>query len=430
MHGSCFESSSIASVEETFSDIGSGIMTEPFDSITFARSTALVAVASLLLAAGCSAPPGTDTGDDGVPPFSGALPSANAGAPAAVTTPSTNAPNTAPAATGAGGASSEQTGGSGIGLQPSPPPAQSGAQNPGAGGAAMVAGAGGADPGTGAAGSSFEPDQGGAGAPPIAPNDGQQPPPNDGQQPQQPPPQQPPPQQPPPQQPAPEEPPPAAPAPSGDCTGAFFCDGFESVAAGASPTSAVWRVIDGFNVTDASAKVTVSSADARFGAQSLRITEDGGRTGVLATLPQSSYFVRAFFKLDAAPLGTVFIGGGTSENNETRFRIQGQSYATINSVGSVGDPVRPANATSGNGCPDCFTLPVDEWFCAELAIDNAASTATLFINDVEVAVAGADAFAPQPAQPLLFLGSWGLQGGATGAFIDDVAVGPERFGCN
>jgi hypothetical protein len=30
----------------------------------------------------------------------------------------------------------------------------------------------------------------------------------------------------------------------------------------------------------------------------------------------------------------------------------------------------------------------------------------------------------------LFLGSWGLQGGATGVFIDDVAVGPERFGCN
>jgi hypothetical protein len=73
---------------------------------------------------------------------------------------------------------------------------------------------------------------------------------------------------------------------------------------------------------------------------------------------------------------------------------------------------------------------VNEWFCAELAIDNAASTATLFIDDVEVAVAGPDAFATQPPQPLLFLGSWGLQGGATGVFIDDVAVGPERFGCN
>jgi hypothetical protein len=410
-------------------------MTEPFDSITFARSTALVAVASLLLAAGCSAPPGTDTGDDGVPPFSGALPSGGAGASGGVTTPSTGAPPAAaPSPTGTGGAASEQTGGSGIGLQPSPPPpAQSGAQNAGAGGSTMVSGAAGSSSAPGAAGSSFEPDPGAAGAPPAAPNDGQQPPPqapppNDGQQPpndgQPPPPndgQQPPPQEP---------PPPAAPAPSGDCTGAFFCDGFDSVAAGASPTSAVWRVIDGFNVTDASAKVTVSTADARSGAQSLRITEDGGRTGVLATLPQSSYFVRAFFKLDAAPLGTVFIGGGTSENNETRFRIQGQSYATINSVGSVGDPVRPANANSGNGCPDCFTLPVNEWFCAELGIDNATSTATLFINDVEVAVAGADAFASQPAQPLLFLGSWGLQGGATGAFIDDVAVGPERFGCN
>jgi hypothetical protein len=273
----------------------------------------------------------------------------------------------------------------------------------------------GTDPADGTGGASTDPAGGGATSMPPANDANQQPPPQD-----------PPPgdanQQPPPQE--------LPPAPSGDCNGAFFCDGFESVAPGASPTAAIWRVIQGFNVTDASEKVTVSAANARTGTQSLRITEDAGRTGVLATLPQSSYFVRAFFQLDAAPLGTVFIGGGTSENNETRFRIQGQSYATINSVGSVGDPVRPADANSGNGCPDCFTLPTNEWFCAELAIDNAASTATLFINGTEVAVAGPDAFATQPPQPLLFIGSWGLQGGATGVFIDDVAVGPQRFGCN
>jgi hypothetical protein len=398
-----------------------------------ATPAALVAVASLLLAAGCSAPPGTGAGDDTVPEFGGFTPpgAPGVGGPSAV-----NDTNVPPAASGAGGSTgasgNEQVGSNGgIGLDP----AQSGNQSQGAGGSTQNAGAGGTTQNPGAGGSMMVGANNGAAGASVDPgatgNAGSTSmPPAGGDPQQQPPPQQPPPQQPPPQQPPPQQPPPQDPAPSGDCAGAFFCDGFESVAAGASPTAAVWQVIDGFNVTDASTKVTVSTAEARSGTQSLRIAADPGRTGVLATLPQSSYFVRAFFQLDAAPLGTVFIGGGTSDNNETRFRIQGQSYATINSVGSVGDPVRPGDANSGNGCPGCFTLPVDEWFCAELAIDNAASTATLFINDVEVAVAGPDAFATQPAQPILFLGSWGLQGGATGVFIDDVAVGPERFGCN
>ena len=404
-------------------------MTAPLHLSPSLRPAALVALSALLLAAGCSAPPGADTGEDGVPEFGAFQPSATdtAGTPGAATAPGSNvATNTPSASAGAGGASSEPVGNGGIGLQPASP-APSGSQSQGAGGSAMVApsaGAAGAAP-VGAGGSSLEPNTGSAGSTSMPPSDGnpppQAPPPDDGNPP------------------APNDgnPPPddgnepaPAPAPSGDCNGAFFCDGFESVAPGATPTPSVWRVIAGFNVTEADPKVTVTAAEARSGAQSLRITEDSGRTGVLATLPQSSYFVRAFFQLDAAPLGTVFIGGGTSENNETRFRIQGQSYATINSVTGGNDPVRPADANSGNGCPGCFTLPVNEWFCAELAIDNAASTATLFINDVEVAVAGPDAFAPQPAQPLLFLGSWGLQGGATGVFIDDVAVGPERFGCN
>lgn len=403
-------------------------MNVPFDSGLIARPTALAALASLLIAAACSAPPGLDGDDEGLPEFGGAVqtpPAGAGGAPGAIGTPSANAPvNTAPAPTPV--TPNEQTANGGIGLAPAPSADQSGNQNQGAGGSAMVA----PDPSAGTGGSSFETPAAG-GATSLPPNDAnQQPPPNDGaqQQPndgnQQPPPNDGNQQPPPPQQ-------PAAPPPSGDCAGAFFCDGFENVAPGASPTSAVWQIVDDFGVTDASESVTVTAANARSGTQSLRVTGSNQRDGVRATLPQSSYFVRAFFQLDAAPRGTVFIGTGTSENNESRFRIQGESYATINSVGSPdNDAVRPSDANNGNGCADCLTLPVNEWFCAELAVDNAASTATLFINDVEVAVAGPDAFTPQPAQPLLFLGSWGLQGGVTGVFIDDVAVGPERFGCN
>jgi hypothetical protein len=49
---------------------------------------------------------------------------------------------------------------------------------------------------------------------------------------------------------------------------------------------------------------------------------------------------------------------------------------------------------------------------------------------VEAAVAGAEAFAPQPANPTLFLGTMDVQGRSTGVWIDDVVVAATRVGCN
>jgi hypothetical protein len=361
----------------------------------------LVAVASLLLAAGCSAPPGADE-----PRFNAFVPSA-AGTPGAANGPGPAGASPSAATPGAGGStasSNEQTGSNGgIGLNPVQPSDQSqggggSAGGQGTGGSTMV----GVDPNAngGAAGSSFDPGAtGSAGSTSMPPSGGN-------------------PQQPP----APQDP-----APSGDCAGAFFCDGFESVADGASPTAAVWSIIESFSPRDQSALVQVSSDNARSGGQALRVTGSGGRTGVIAALPRSTYFVRAFFQLDAVPRGPVFIGAGVDQNNETRFRIQGESIGTINTT--RGDAVRPANA-NGGACPDCVTLAPNEWFCAEMFIDNDAQTATLWIDGDQAAVAGPDAFTAQPAAPNLFFGSWGLQGGITGVWIDDVAVGPERFGCN
>ncbi len=73
----------------------------------------------------------------------------------------------------------------------------------------------------------------------------------------------------------------------------------------------------------------------------------------------------------------------------------------------------------------------DQWFCAELFIDNAEQAATLWIGGEEAAsiVNGQGGWPVQPASPALFLGSMGLQGGQTGVFIDDVAAGPTRIGC-
>jgi hypothetical protein len=147
-------------------------------------------------------------------------------------------------------------------------------------------------------------------------------------------------------------------------------------------------------------------------------------------VPQSNFFIRAFMQIDEVGIGPVFIGAGTDANRETRFRIQGQSFATINSVGSPADDAfRPAAANSGN-CPECVTLTANEWLCVEMAIDGSASTSTLWIDGVEAAVAGPEAFTPQPANPTLFFGSMDVQGGSTGVWIDDIAVASTRIGCN
>jgi hypothetical protein len=78
------------------------------------------------------------------------------------------------------------------------------------------------------------------------------------------------------------------------------------------------------------------------------------------------------------------------------------------------------------------TLTPNQWFCAEMFVDNAAQAATLWIDDVEAAsiVNGEGGWPVQPATPQLFLGSMGLQGGQTGAWFDDVVAGPERIGCD
>jgi hypothetical protein len=363
------------------------------------------------LALGCSAPPGTGEDDD-LPEFQGTLGAPGPGAPATAT-PGTGTPSSVPPAssnapaTGAGGSSGSEQVGAGAPL--TPPSGASSGQPSGAGGSAMVPPASG--PNAGAAGNSMgsgtATGAGGAGMGPIEedPDDDEPVPP-------------------------PVTPPPVNPVPNANCAGQFFCDDFEGVADGASPTAALWTIIDGYSERPASANVQVSADNARSGGQALRVANTNSRAGVRGRLPQTRYFVRAWFQIDSAPVGPVFIGLGTDQNSEARLRIQGQSFATINTVGP-GDKVHPDAANSGN-CPDCVTLTPNNWFCAEMFIDNAAQNATLWIDDVEAAtlVNGDGGWPVQPANPALFLGSMSVQGGQTGVWIDDVVAGPNRIGCD
>lgn len=359
-----------------------------------------------LVALGCSA--ALDDDESGPPPFgAGTVPGAgNPNSPA----PGGMVAQGASGVSGATGSSgSEPTNMNGIGVSPGQSPSQAGGSmmsppqgNAGAGGSgtappAMMGNAGGTDDGS------------------MAPVD-------------------PPATEPPPvTQPPPANPPVVTPPPppvNADCSELFFCDGFEDVNVGASPSAALWQVIEQYSPRAQSPNVQVSADNARSGDRSVRVVGQQSRNGMVARLPANRYFMRAWLQLDAAPLGPVFIGLGASENSETRLRIQGPSRATINTVGP-GDGVRPG-AANGGACPECVTLVPNEWFCAELFIDNAAQAATLWIDGVEAAeiVNGEGGWPVQPATPAMFVGSMGLQGGQTGVWIDDVAAGPVRIGCD
>jgi hypothetical protein len=368
------------------------------------------------VALACSAPPGAEDDEGRPPPYSGSNlnPTMSAGglqpAPA----------GGAPVVTGAGSPNSEAPG-SNAGFNP--PPASNGNNNAQAP-AAMQPGNPPAAPNAGAGGSAgmMAPGAGGGSSmPPVTQPPAMQPPVT-----------QPPVMQPPVTQPPPVTPPPVTPPPAGNagCPGQFLCEGFEAVPAGAFITSPTWQVIDGYAEDTQSANVLVSTEQAHSGQQSLRVLGSGARNGIVATLPQNTYFMRAWLRVDATPLGPVFIGLGTDQNSETRLRIQGNGLATINTVGP-GDAVRPGAATSGN-CAECVPMPVNTWFCAEFSVNQATQSATLFIDGEEAAsiVNGQGGWPVQPAQPAMFLGSMGLQGGMAGVYIDDVAVGASRIGCD
>lgn len=210
------------------------------------------------------------------------------------------------------------------------------------------------------------------------------------------------------------------------CDGQFLCDDFEGAAPGGSPNAALWQVMTNYTTMAQTPNVQVSTQQARTGNQSVRVSGSAGRSGIIATLPTNTYYVRAWMFAETAPSGPVLAGFGSNGNDEVRFRLWTNSWATINST--VGDDLVPQAARAGN-CPDCSVVPAGTWFCMEYLVDQGAQAATLWIDGQQAAVLD-QSWANQPATPAMFLGSMTLGGATANVFIDDVVAGPDRIGCN
>ncbi len=218
--------------------------------------------------------------------------------------------------------------------------------------------------------------------------------------------------------------------PGGACGELLLCDDFEGVASGSSPDPNKWSLVAGYTEVEQTNVVRVGSEQARSGSQALRVDKDG-LAGIFTAVAERSFFLRAFMRVDAAPLGPTLIGIGsdTQPESEVRFRIQQNSWATINVV--PGDAVLP-QAARENNCPTCPAVPVDQWFCVEFAVDADAREATLWFDGTEVATASESVggFPEMPSPIPVRLGTMSLQGGETGVWIDDVAISTTRIGCD
>lgn len=118
----------------------------------------------------------------------------------------------------------------------------------------------------------------------------------------------------------------------------LLCEDFES-ASGGVPDPAKWSLVANYTYDVASSDLVQVSGDKKHGgAQALHVAANG-LAGVVAEIPAQRFYVRAFMQVDAAPLGPVLAGIGTDHNSELRFRIQQNSWATINII--PGDAVLP-----------------------------------------------------------------------------------------
>jgi hypothetical protein len=211
------------------------------------------------------------------------------------------------------------------------------------------------------------------------------------------------------------------------CSELILCEDFES-ASGGVPDPATWTLVANYTYDVAQTDlVQVGTEQKHGGAQALHVAANG-LAGIVTEIAAQKFYVRAFMRVDAAPVGPVLMGIGTDHNSELRFRIQQNSWGTVNIIPS--DAVLPQAARDGN-CPTCPKVTPNEWFCMEFFVDAATKSAGLWLDGVESVNAQGLADFPGVGDPIhLRFGTMDLQGGSTGLWLDDIAVGAERIGCD
>lgn len=221
-----------------------------------------------------------------------------------------------------------------------------------------------------------------------------------------------------------------------DCSSLPLCTDFDSDTVGTVPAGFTANL--GYGAGNNPERVAVTSEEAHSAPNSVKVVGTDSLYGIEYANPGDTFYLRTWLKVIGPMNGNlVVVGAGTDPNNEVRMRVHRADENTPHSVVAnvvPGDGLSPVNSAGGLPCTDCVALP-DDWFCFEMYVDRASQTLKFWVGD-EQAVnmennAPLHSNSTWPSSlSILRLGAMSANGGSATVYIDDVAVGPSRIGCN
>jgi hypothetical protein len=221
-----------------------------------------------------------------------------------------------------------------------------------------------------------------------------------------------------------------------DCSSLPLCTNFDTDTVGSVPAGFTANL--GYGAGTNPERVAVTSEEAHSAPNSVKVIGTESLYGIEYANPGDTFYYRSWLKVEGLTNGNpVILGVGTGNNEEMRMRLVKKGVNDFHAVAanaSTGDGLSPVNSNGGLACTDCVALP-DDWFCLEMYVDRTTQTLQFWVDDAQaVNVQNNSPWSGAATWPaalsVLRIGSMALEGGGATVYIDDVAVGPSRIGCN
>lgn len=230
------------------------------------------------------------------------------------------------------------------------------------------------------------------------------------------------------------------------CTGLPLCDDFEGATAGSAPDAAKWTVA--FPNCKGTGTVAVDGSKGHSGSKSVKVSGKGGycnhvfigNSAAIGAVGKVVY-ARFFVQLETALGGghTTFLAmKDTNDAGGKDLRMGGQSEILMYNRESD-DATLPS--LSPAGIAKSVKLPPNKWSCVEFMVDQGAGLLQTWVDGTAVEGLQVDA-KPTPDVDQQWLNkSWkpsltdfrlgweSYAGQDMNLWFDDVAIGPQRIGC-
>ena len=225
-----------------------------------------------------------------------------------------------------------------------------------------------------------------------------------------------------------------------NCTGALFCETFESLTDGTAQRTSTWEPITN------NGTLTLDAMHAR-GARALHVRTMGNGRAYIQTLsfapPGNSFWGRMYLWVDAFPTApnyahyTLVEAAGTGAG---LIRFIGGQYVSPNALWGVGSDGGPTG--DWTNWKTSAPAEADKWLCMEWEVVSADNTVRVWVDGVakpDLTVSTTNHGGTQvdfvfPTFNRIWFGWWLYQAGPTpnqfDLWMDDLALATTRIGCN